>query len=174
MTLKVRVCFFYVCLFSSVPILILIQEKLSMSVCSVSLRNRAKNGETIVWGVRHGNFKTEKSSFAPGPQPLSPFVLAVFCSSPQLTVSPCLICLFVFSYRRHTVKALRSFAFMAGDWQVSCHVVYRCRPFWLSFLVENKVPCQLITDWRFNNLDRKCHSFLANLLSATVLGVFLI
>lgn len=157
-------CVFYVCLFSSLRMLILNQEKLYMSAYSVSSGNRAKNGETISKPRR------------------VPLLLALnlslsFCSRrffSQLTVSPCLICLFVFSYRKHTVKALGSFAFMAGDWQVSCHVIYRCWLFWLSFLVENKVPCELIIGWRFNNLDRNCHSILANILSTIVLGIFLI
>lgn len=177
MTLKVRVCFLclFVCFRISVCSFWIRKTSMQcMSAYSVSSGNRAKNGETIVWGVRHGNFKTEKSSFTPGPQPLFPFAVHVFCSSTQLAVSPCLICLFVFSYRKHTVKALGSFAFMAGDWQVSCHVIYRCWLFWLSFLVENKVPCELIIGWRFNNLDRNCHSILANILSTIVLGIFLI
>ena len=42
------VLFMFVCLFSSVPMLILIQEKHSMSLCFVSLGSRAKTGEIIV------------------------------------------------------------------------------------------------------------------------------
>lgn len=99
------VFFMFVCLFSSLRMLILNQEKLYMSAYSVSSGNRAKNGETISKPRR------------------VPLLLALnlslsFCSRrffSQLTVSPCLICLFVFSYRKHTVKALGSFAFMAGD-----------------------------------------------------------